>query len=139
MAAIRYAFFCEDLRAEEGGKTTAIGLWGSECLVPAFPAVMRSLAFHAHIANPDGASVPLLIRVDGPFVSPMRPPEARHQLPASPVKTTNNLNMVFGPVVLARPGNVTVTLRLEVDPPVEETFTLAIISRPAPPPVSAAG
>ncbi len=126
--SVRYAFFCEDVRTEVGGKTMAAGLWGAAIVVPEFAAVLRTLCFHAYVDNPTRAVTTFEMTMTGPM-EPKAEGVFKGQLPIDLGKTGTNLNFIFGPVKLTGPGEIAVALVLQPAglAAVEAKFTIGVI------------
>ncbi|MCK6527276.1 hypothetical protein L6R50_06825 [Myxococcota bacterium] len=112
--AVQYAFFCEIVRPEEHGKTTAIGLWGRVCrfLGPA-PGVLSSLGFHAYLAHEGASCIVGRVRISTPGVDEPQPYEFKLVPREGSAGTNLNINS-FG-VLVTRPGFI--RAELEIDEP----------------------
>lgn len=127
MISIAYGFFCEDLRPEIGGKTTAVGLWGTGMVLAELPGLIRSLAFHALVVHPPDFTCPYELGLSGPFEPQITEP-ATGLLVAEPGKASTSINLIFGPVRFSREGTVVVHVRLlpEGEPVLEQKFALTV-------------
>lgn len=123
MARILFGLFCEDLRIEQSLQVTAVGIWGSEVQVPAFPAVLKSIAFFACVDNPELLAYPFTITVD---LLDGAPRTFRDVIDTSEGRTAQTFNIVFGPVMIGRPGVVRATFILETTPPEVAVFELGV-------------
>lgn len=47
-----HATYCDDIRHELGGKLTLVGVYSTDLLVPAFPAVLPKLCLIVHVVTP---------------------------------------------------------------------------------------
>lgn len=117
-----YGFFCEDLRTEASGQITAVGLWGAQCNVAAFPG-LRSFAFHAFVENTD-EEAPFVITIAVPG-QPEAPP-VQDVIRPTPNTVGQNFNIMIGPVPLDGPGEIRVRFQIQAREPVDTTFTLRI-------------
>lgn len=131
MPGIRYAFFCEDLRPEEGGKVTALGMFGPSFVVHGQePSALRSLAFYACIANPDHGRYPYRVRISGdPLPQAL---EHRGELSAAPDKESQNVCIVMSSVPLLQAGSITAEIVVESEPEVRAVVDIAVRFAPAP-------
>jgi hypothetical protein len=130
---IRYAFFCEDLRHEVGGQVTAIGMWGARLNVPAFPAIIRSLAFHAFVYNPARLAAPFELELTGALVPLPEAGRFKDVLPIADDKVGTNLNIVFGGVVVERPGPLTMHVRIASEPVIAQSYSIEVALAPQEP------
>jgi hypothetical protein len=127
-----YGFFCEHLRTEAGGQTTAIGLWGTECRLQSDPPfLLRSLSFHAYLENPDQAPLNghATFDIPGMGISPVIPIKMEGQ----GGMVGNNINLAVGPILIPHSGTVKVCLHMDADPPLDQEFTLRINFMPPAP------
>ncbi|CAN5923113.1 hypothetical protein BH11MYX4_BH11MYX4_05470 [soil metagenome] len=127
MAEVLYAFFCEDLRVEQSGQTTAVGIWGERAYVGAFPAMLKSLAFHAYVSNHAREHFHFVVHMRGPF----DPGEIRQEgdLVMEGHHIGQNINLLLAPVVFTEPGVMSATLVIGSDPPIERTIRLEVSLR----------
>jgi len=127
---IAYGFFCEQLRAEEGGKTSALGMLGDVVyLQGTAPYLLPGLALHVHVKNPARTTFDVVFQIDWP--GGVSTPEFRFPVEVNATSVGNNLNLNLGNVVLTQPGTISASVRLETTPPIETEFHLEI--RPLPP------
>lgn len=131
-----YGFFCEDLRAEQSGQVSAIGLWGPQVSVVAFPALVR-FAFHAFVENAD-EEAPFTITITVP--GQPAPPAMNDVLRPTPATVGQNFNISLGNVPLTEPGEMRVRFQIEGREPIDQTFTLrvALAARATDPPAAPA-
>ena len=125
---LRYAFFCEFVRPEADGKTTAIGLWGDRCVVQsAAPALLPALGLHAFIANPDGIQCVIEIKLTLPDMEPII-----HEvdLQVVPGKTGTNVNFNLFGLPLNQPGEVVAEITIKSDPPSIRRVVLDVSFQP---------
>jgi len=128
---IIYGFFCEHLRQEASGQTTAIGLWGTEWrIATAGPVTAPSLSFHAFVTNPkqipiSGNATFQLPGVDQKIEIPLN-------IQIAEGMTGHNINLTIGNVPIAKPGQATVRLQFNCEPPIDEEFSLEIRFIPPP-------
>ena len=122
---IEYGFFCEFVRPEQNGKTTAIGMWGDVCRYEgAPPAPMPNLGLHVYIANRRQIPYNVVVRLDIPGLP--EPAEFRFALASSPGAVGSNLNLNIANLVFTEPGRVRAKVIIEADPPVERDFVLRV-------------
>jgi hypothetical protein len=127
---ISYGFFCEQLRAEEGGKTSALGILSDVIyLQGTAPFLLPSLALHVHVKNPMRTAFDVVFRLDLP--GGVTTPEFRFPVEVNNTSVGHNLNLNFGNIVLTQLGMISARVRLETAPPIEREFQLEI--RPLPP------
>lgn len=126
MLEIRFGFFAEDLRNERSGQMTAVGIWGSRCFVPEFPAILRSVAISTYLENPEGIAYPFLITM---MVPGMGTQQHRGTLNVQHDRPGHFLGLMSGPVVVQAPSTITATVRIECDPVLERTFSLEVLQQ----------
>lgn len=125
---IALGVFCEIARLEKTGQVSAIGIWGTTCLVDATtpPVTLSSLAFLAQIANPDHHEYRATLTVSFPGVP--APVVNSIEVTGEKLKVQDAQNFIlqmFTPNILEF-GDIVATVHLETDPPVEQEFRLAI-------------
>lgn len=125
-ATVLYGFFCEDIRLEADSRVSAIGLLGSSFQLPA-PGLLRSLAFHAHIYNPDSVAYPFRVRVEIPgMTSPFEQVSQLAPNPAGGASTGHNLNIAFGSIPLRASGTIQAQISVDCAPPSEFIATISV-------------
>jgi hypothetical protein len=117
MAQVSVCFFCEDIRPEEGGKISAMGLMGHQYVFNRSeePPFLRSLSFYAYVRNPERVAHPFSIAIEGaPFEKPL---QVRGTLPVEADKTANHIFVSITQPRVVGAGTLTGTLTVETDPP----------------------
>ena len=140
-----YSLFCDDLRREEGGKVTLVGLYGSDMIISgSFPAALPKLALIVtYIERPGESDEPLELVIYFPGDSDDAPSQ-RVPLQAETVEGFRKqqqepevedpllimrLDLMFTPIVIKQEGRIRVrmvrgdkeirlgTLRIRAKPP----------------------
>jgi hypothetical protein len=128
MASIDYAFFCEDIREEKGGKLAALGIPGRQLRIeqPA-PGLLRSLAFLAYVSNPEHQAYPFRLVIDGPGLPPnFVKVEGRLDF-SGPEVSGHHLNVTIpGVIPVSVAGDFVAVLTIESDPPVTARVVLQV-------------
>jgi hypothetical protein len=102
---ILHGFFCESVRDEVGGRTTAIGIWGVRCRIQANPPASIPLAFHCYIWNPD--RVPLIANLRFHFPGATDPIPVMMPLTMTERSIAHNVNLnMLGVVPITGPGDL---------------------------------
>ena len=59
------ALYCDDIRIEQGGKTTIVGVYGPHLIVPSFPARLSKFCIYGLLVVPIGTEIsgPSTIRI----------------------------------------------------------------------------
>lgn len=128
MAEIVYAFFCEDIRQEVHGKITAVGMWGRQCIVPTIPALLRSVSFCVLVHNPEGKAYPFRILLDAPGVELRPEVSTRLEGTLTPASSRSGQLLGFGlaPMRIKAEADVTVTVAVDSEPPIEQRYVLEV-------------
>lgn len=66
MTKYAHAIFCDDARQEISGKTTLVGIYQGQCLVPQFPCTLPKLCINLSISAPR-SEMPKSVSVKGTF------------------------------------------------------------------------
>jgi hypothetical protein len=126
---IVYGLFCEFIRMEMSGQTTAIGIWGETCRVGASaPVVLPALAFHAYICNLGRVAYNAKIKVA--FPGKAAPVEMTAPVSSEQIQDSQNLNVNMSPVHITEAGDVVATIELDTTPPIRREFRLHIEFQP---------
>ena len=126
---IVHGLFCETLRQEVSGQTTAVGIWGETCrFAIAPPAVIPTLAFHAFIRNPEHLSYNAKVQIN----LPGNPAPVTFETPikGDPSQDSQNINIQLAGIPVAQAGDVVVLVHLDTTPPVEREFHLHVDFQP---------
>lgn len=103
--------FCDDIRAEIGGKFSLIGCYGPDLIVPRFPAVLPKLCVFVRLMTPtrerfDGAIRIFVLKGDEELVATEprfeRDPEESSDGSPDSVEMLYG-NFVFSPLLLSEP------------------------------------
>jgi hypothetical protein len=125
MIEVLYTFFCEDLRAESSAQTTAVGMWGGGMKVQAFPAFLKSLAFHVCVRNLEKQRCKFFIEFSGPLDQEFA---VTHEgmLEPTPESEGQAINFVLAPVRITEPGEIIAMVRIDSVPPCAFTSRLRV-------------
>jgi len=122
---IVYGLFCESLRQEVSGQTTAVGIWGETCrFAIAPPALIPTLAFHAFIRNPEHLSYNARVQINLPGNS--APVTFETPIKGDPAQDSQNINIQLASIPVPQAGDVVVRVHLDTTPPVEGEFHLHV-------------
>jgi hypothetical protein len=116
-----FSIFCDDIRAEPGGKLSFIGCYNGVIFVPPrFPYVLNKFCIHLHIYSP--ATQPyssIVARCYGPgqdeplVEEPIEPPSKEEQTaliahlekhPEAPLYIKAGTSLIFSPLRILAPG-----------------------------------
>ena len=128
---IAHGIFSEFIRNEEGGKATAIGLFGRKIIFPYGGMIyLPNLGFHCHILNPNKYEMNGTVKLRLPDGS--APPEQPVHLPACDFEA-NNINMNYANIFLQKPGRIIVTVEIKtLEGDLSDSFTLDVAMLPDP-------
>jgi hypothetical protein len=127
MAAILCGFFCEDLRREMSGQTTAVGMWGSDCVVEVVPCTLRSLTFVVLLANPEQVAYDFTVNIGGDVAADLQQTvTSRLHVDGLQTHSSNVVGLILAPLFVTREGSIRAHLRVETTPPIEQTWSLGI-------------
>lgn len=121
-----YSFFCEFIREEPGGKTTAIGIFGNRMVVSgSFPILLPGIGFHAFIkdSTQDPLKGTISIKLPGMDKHHVYPVEFKGDKTA----TGHNLNVQLGGVILKEPGIAEAIVHIYSSPEIHNTTTIEIV------------
>jgi hypothetical protein len=93
--------------------------------VPAFPAALRSLAFHAFIEDGRAGSHPFELHISGPFSQGSVEVSANYSIDEGSAGAT--INMVHGPMLFVSPGEIVAVLRVLDEPAIERSVRLELL------------
>jgi hypothetical protein len=124
MPEIRQALICEDVRVEASGQVSAMGMWGADMRVPAFPTALRGMCFLVFVSNVEAITADFRMRIEGPLDG--APFEHSGKLPVEPGKTGHNINFAVVPIVVVSEGLIRATFSLLTQPIQERVVELAV-------------
>lgn len=134
MTRILYAFFCEDIRVEAGGRVSAIGLWGSGFELRSLPQRIRSIALHLAIANPGLQPHPFKVSISGPGID--KPIETEGELATDADRSTNTLTWLVEGLVISQPGTFVADVEIRADQCISQRVALEVLPPPTSMPTS---
>jgi hypothetical protein len=126
-----YCLFCEFVRGEPHGKTTAIGMYGDTCrFFGQPPGMLPNLGLHVFIRNPGRRRFAGVLTVTWP--GRPRRDEVRFAAAATEGSTGHGLNCNFATPQLLEEGDIVAHLLIEADPPVQHEYRLRVCFEPPP-------
>src|SRR5438552_2742384 len=129
MVTLEYAFFCEDVRNEEGGRITAVGMPGGDLrLKGAPPGNLRSLSFVAHFANPDRETTQVRITINGPGL-PQDVVVFENDLKTKTDETGHFVNLIMGPLTIPTAGDFVARVEVPGEHPIDRRIVLQVSFR----------